>query len=72
MKLKRRAGMYFAHFGLAIFIVGASVSENNKIEKEFTLAIGESINVGTFDYKFDDLREFKSMNYDAVIASNCK
>ena len=25
--------------------------------------------MGTFDYKFDDLREFKSMNYDAVIAS---
>ena len=69
VKIKRRAGMYFAHFGLAIFIIGASVSENNKIEKEFTLAIGESIKVGIFDYKFDDLREFKSMNYDAVIAS---
>ena len=69
VKIKRRAGMYFAHFGLAIFIIGASVSENNKIEKEFTLAIGESIKVGMFDYKFDDLREFKSMNYDAVIAS---
>ena len=69
VKIKRRAGMYFAHFGLAIFIIGASVSENNKIEKEFTLAIGESIKVGIFDYKFDDLRELKSMNYDAVIAS---
>ena len=69
VKIKRRVGMYFAHFGLAIFIIGASVSENNKIEKEFTLAIGESIKVGIFDYKFDDLREFKSMNYDAVIAS---
>ena len=69
VKIKRRVGMYFAHFGLAVFIVGASVSENNKIEKEFTLAIGESIKVGLFDYKFDDLREFKSMNYDAVVAS---
>ncbi len=69
LKIKRRAGMYFAHIGLAIFIIGASVSENNKIEKEFTLAIGESIKVGIFDYKFDDLKEFKSMNYDAVIAS---
>ena len=69
VKIKRRAGMYFAHFGLAIFIIGASVSENNKIEKEFTLAIGESIKVGIFDYKFDNLRELKSMNYDAVIAS---
>ena len=46
VKIKRRAGMYFAHFGLAIFIIGASVSENNKIEKEFTLAIGESIKWG--------------------------
>ena len=25
--------MYFAHFGLAIFIVGTNVSESNKIER---------------------------------------
>ena len=61
--------MYFAHFGLAIFIIGASVSESNKIEKEFTLEIGETKKVGVFDYRFQNLKEFKSTNYDAVIAS---
>ena len=61
--------MYFAHFGLAIFIIGASVSENNKIEKEFTINIGETKTIGMFDYKFKELKEFQSMNYDALIAS---
>ncbi len=69
VKIRRRVGMYFAHFGLAIFIIGASVSESNKIEKEFTLEIGESKKVGVFDYRFENLNEFKSANYDAVIAS---
>ena len=69
VKIRRRVGMYFAHFGLAIFIIGASVSESNKIEKEFTLEIGETKKVGAFDYRFENLKEFKSTNYDAVIAS---
>ncbi len=69
VKLNNRIGMYFAHFGLAIFIIGASVSESNKIEKEFTLEIGQTMTVGAFDYKFENLRESKSMNYDAVVAS---
>ena len=69
VKIRRRVGMYFAHFGLAIFIIGASVSESNKIEKEFTLKIGETKKVGVFDYRFENLKEFKSANYDAVIAS---
>jgi len=67
--LRNRLGMYFAHFGLAVFIVGASVSENMKIEKEFTLDIGQSKQVGLFNYKFEKLNEYKSMNYDALIAS---
>ena len=66
---RNRVGMYFAHFGLAVFIVGASVSENLKIEKEFTLDIGQSKQVGLFNYKFEKLNEYKSMNYDALIAS---
>ncbi|MEL0258212.1 MAG: heme lyase CcmF/NrfE family subunit [Gammaproteobacteria bacterium] len=66
---RNRIGMYFAHFGLAVFIVGASVSENMKIEKEFTLDIGQSKQVGLFKYKFEKLNEYKSMNYDALIAS---
>ena len=67
--LRNRIGMYFAHFGLAVFIVGASVSENMKIEKEFTLDIGQSKQVGLFNYKFEKLNEYKSMNYDALVAS---
>ena len=66
---RNRVGMYFAHFGLAVFIIGASVSENMKIEKEFTLDIGQSKQVGLFNYKFEKLNEYKSMNYDALIAS---
>ena len=68
-KLKNRLGMYFAHFGLAIFILGASVSENTKVEKELVLEIGETTKIGSFEYTLERLNEFKSMNYDAIIAT---
>tara|TARA_B100001113_G_scaffold7774_1_gene6345 strand:- start:7785 stop:9671 length:1887 start_codon:yes stop_codon:yes gene_type:complete len=69
IKLKNRLGMYFAHFGLAIFILGASVSENNKIEKELVLELGETTKIGSFEYKLERLDESKAMNYDAIIAT---
>ena len=69
VRLKSRMGMYFAHFGLAIFILGASISENTKIEKELVLSIGETTSIGSFDYTLNKLEEEKSVNYDAIIAS---
>jgi cytochrome c-type biogenesis protein CcmF len=69
VRLKSRMGMYFAHFGLAIFILGASVSENTKIEKELVLSIGETTKIGSFNYTLNKLEEQKSVNYDAIIAS---
>ena len=69
IKLKNKLGMYFAHFGLAIFIIGASVSENTKIEKELILELGETTKIGSFEYTLDRLNEFKSTNYDAIIAT---
>jgi len=69
VRLKSRMGMYFAHFGLAIFILGASISENTKIEKELVLSIGETTRIGSFDYTLNKLEEQKSVNYDAIIAS---
>ena len=69
IKFKNRLGMYFAHFGLAIFILGASVSENTKIEKELVLELGETTKIGSFEYTLERLNEFKSMNYDAIIAT---
>ena len=69
IKFKNRLGMYFAHFGLAIFILGASVSENTKIEKELVLELGETTKIGSFEYTLEKLNEFKSVNYDAIIAT---
>ena len=69
VRLKSRMGMYFAHFGLAIFILGASISENTKIEKELVLSIGETTSIGSFDNTLNKLEEQESVNYDAIIAS---
>lgn len=69
IKLRSRIGMYFAHFGLAVFIIGASVSENNKIEKEMILEVGGVSKIGAYEYKLDKLQEISKDNYDAIIAT---
>ena len=69
IKLLSNMGMYFAHIGLAIFILGATIVENNKIEKELVMKIGDKVTVGDYIFKFNDIKEFKGKNYDALIGN---
>ena len=61
--------MYLAHLGLAVFILGASVSENNKIEREIILELGSSTKIGSYEYRLDEISETMKSNYDAIIAT---
>ncbi len=69
IKINNRIGMYLAHLGLAVFILGASVSENNKIEREIILELGSSTKIGSYEYRLDEISETMKSNYDAIIAT---
>jgi cytochrome c-type biogenesis protein CcmF len=66
-------GMTIAHIGIAVFIVGVSLTSTYSIEKDIRLAPGQSYELGGYEFEFKDIQQVKGPNYMAteglVIAS---
>jgi cytochrome c-type biogenesis protein CcmF len=63
----KNIGMFMAHLGLALFVIGATVVENNKIEKEVVMNLNEKLDVGGYSFEFVDIKENIGPNYSSVI-----
>ena len=63
----KNIGMYMAHLGLAVFILGATMVENSKIEKEIILSLNEKVEINNYTFQFMNLTETEGPNYSAVI-----
>ncbi|MBT3548899.1 MAG: heme lyase CcmF/NrfE family subunit [Gammaproteobacteria bacterium] len=61
-------GMMFAHLGLAVFILGATIVENNKVEKEVVIKIGDTIQVKDYTFEFKNISEYEGPNYQGIMA----
>ena len=56
-----------SHFGLAIFILGATMVENSKTEKEIVVAVNEKLDIKNYTFQFMNITESEGPNYTAVI-----
>jgi cytochrome c-type biogenesis protein CcmF len=61
-------GAHIIHFGVLVMTVSITASMAHKIEKEFTLAKGESFAVGRVSVQLTDFSESKNRNYEAIVA----
>jgi len=59
-------GMSVAHFGLALFILGATTVESYKVEKDLSLGPGQSTEVSGFTFTLNSFRNVAGPNYEAV------
>ncbi|HJY38343.1 MAG TPA: heme lyase CcmF/NrfE family subunit, partial [Steroidobacteraceae bacterium] len=59
-------GMSVAHFGLALFILGATTVESYKVEKDLSLGPGQSTEVAGFTFTLNSFRNVAGPNYEAV------
>jgi len=66
--LMSNIGMTLAHIGLAVFVLGATVVENNKIEKELVMNIGEKVQVSDYTFFFSNMNEEIGPNYKSLKA----
>ena len=66
--LMSNIGMTLAHLGLAVFVLGATVVENNKIEKELVMNIGEKVQVSDYTFFFSNMNEEIGPNYKSLKA----
>jgi cytochrome c-type biogenesis protein CcmF len=55
----RRYGGYLAHIGVVIVALGIAASSTFSTEREATLRPGQTMNVGEFTVRFDELRAFE-------------
>ncbi|MCB9029447.1 MAG: heme lyase CcmF/NrfE family subunit [Deltaproteobacteria bacterium] len=65
---KTRYGGYLIHLGVVIAAIGITASMAHKLEKEFTISLGESYQIGRFEIKLDDIETTQNDNYQALLS----
>ena len=66
---RARYGGYIVHLGVAIMTVAITASMAHKLEQEFSLREGQSIDLRRFTLTLDKIYSEQNSNYEAVIAN---
>ncbi len=56
-------GMLLAHCGVAVFIIGVTLVKGYETERDVRMAVGDSVTVGSYTFRFDGAREITGPNY---------
>jgi cytochrome c-type biogenesis protein CcmF len=68
-KVPRAAlGMAIAHFGVGVFVVGVTGVVSYKVEKDISLAPGESAEIAGYQFRYVGMHDVEGPNYHAVEA----
>jgi cytochrome c-type biogenesis protein CcmF len=59
-------GMTVAHIGVGLFCIGVTVVQSYRIEKDFALKPGQSVELQGYTFAFDGIESVAGPNYDAV------
>jgi cytochrome c-type biogenesis protein CcmF len=60
-------GMHLAHIGVAAFVVGVAMVNGYQVEKDVKMAVGDTVAVGGYTFRFDGVREENGPNYTAMV-----
>jgi cytochrome c-type biogenesis protein CcmF len=56
-------GMVLAHLGMAVFIIGVTSVRGYEVERDVKMAIGDTISVHGYTFRFNGVREVVGPNY---------
>ncbi len=57
--------MVVAHFGIAIFVAGVTVTMSYSEEKDLRMVPGSNYNISGYDFRFQGVRKVQGPNYTA-------
>jgi len=60
-----QVGMHLAHFGVGIFMLGATVTSAYNMERDFSARPGDTIAAGGYEFVFKSIREVQGPNFVA-------
>ncbi len=58
-------GMTLAHFGVAVFVVGVTLTSSQSVEQDVRLEPGSTQMLAGYEFKFDGVSEIRGPNYRA-------
>lgn len=56
-------GMLLAHVGIGVFLLGATVTTQNGVERDIKMEINESVNIEGYKFTFKGVEAFAERNY---------
>jgi cytochrome c-type biogenesis protein CcmF len=59
-------GMTVAHIGVGLFVIGITVTQTYRIEKDVALRPGDSVTLEGYDFLFSSTKRVQGPNYDAI------
>ena len=59
-------GMVLAHLGVAVFITGVTLVKGYETERDVQMAVGDTVMVGGYTFRFDGVRDVVGPNYRAA------
>ncbi len=59
-------GMLLAHCGVAVFIIGVTLVKGYETERDVRMAIGDTVAVGGYTFRFEGVENTKGPNYRAA------
>ena len=60
-----QVGMYLAHFGVGVFMLGATVASAYKVELDVSARPGDTVTAGGYEFVFKDIRKLEGPNFVA-------
>lgn len=68
-KMRRRYGGFIAHLGLVLAVIGITGSSAYKLENQATLFRGQSMKVGAYSLRYDNMKRYRLYNRDVFTAN---
>lgn len=59
-------GMTLAHLGIAVFIIGVTSVRSFEVERDVQMAVGDTITVDEYTFRFNGVSQRRGPNYDAA------
>ena len=56
-------GMCLAHFGIAVFLAGALLTDALTVQRELAVKPGQGVETGGYEFRLDDVSETRGPNY---------
>ncbi|PCK09064.1 MAG: heme lyase NrfEFG subunit NrfE [Alteromonadaceae bacterium] len=60
-------GMVIAHLGFGLSLLGASLTTIYTLERDVRLTVGQSVDIGKYNYELADVRKERGQNYSADV-----